>query len=47
MDPHATAAIILLLCLALLIITYVLGIEVGRASALLSHPGYGAALQAT
>lgn len=45
MNPHVATAIILVLCLALLIYVYALGIEVGKASNLLSHPGYGVALQ--
>ena len=46
MDPHIAAAVILVLCLVLIIITYVLGVEVGKASNLLTHPGYGSAMQA-
>jgi hypothetical protein len=45
MNPHVATAIILALCLALLIYVYSLGIEVGKASNLLSHPGYGVSLQ--
>ena len=44
MDPHIASAIILVLCLALILITYVLGVEVGKAAKLQSHPGYEAAL---
>jgi hypothetical protein len=46
MDPHIAAAVILVLCLVLIIVTYVLGVEVGKASNLLTHPGYGSAMQA-
>ena len=31
---------ILIICLILLILIYVLGIEVGKASILITHPGY-------
>jgi len=46
MNPQIAAVIILALCLVLIALTYVLGVEVGKASNLLSHPGYGSALQA-
>ena len=46
MTPHIAAAITLALCLVLIVITYVLGIEVGKASTLLAHPGYGSAVRA-
>ena len=46
MDPHTAAAVILALCLLLIVVTYVLGVEVGKTLTLLTHPGYGAALQA-
>lgn len=42
MDPQIAAAIILVLCLALILLTYVLGIEVGKALKLKSHPSYEA-----
>jgi len=45
MNPQIAAVIILTLCLVLTALTYVLGVEVGKASNLLSHPGYGSALQ--
>lgn len=45
MDPHIATAVILVLCLVLIIVTYVLGVEVGKASNLLTHPGYGSAMQ--
>jgi hypothetical protein len=45
MAPHTAAAIILALCLALIVVSYILGIEVGKASTLLSHPGYGTAMR--
>jgi hypothetical protein len=43
MDPHTAAATILALCLLLIVVTYVLGLEVGKALNLRTHPGYGAA----
>jgi hypothetical protein len=43
MDPHIAATMLLVLCLALILVTYVLGVEVGRAGALQQHPGYEAA----
>ena len=37
MSPNV--AILLVICLMLLIAIYVLGVEVGKASTLLAHPG--------
>jgi len=42
MDPHIATAAILVLCLFLIILTYVLGVEVGQAAKLQAHPGYEA-----
>jgi hypothetical protein len=47
MEPHIATAVILVLCLALILITYVLGVEVGEARASLTHPGYEAARATT
>jgi len=46
MNPHIAAAFTLALCLVLIVVTYILGIEVGKASTLLAHPGYGSAVRA-
>jgi ABC-type antimicrobial peptide transport system permease subunit len=43
MDPQVALAAILVLCLALILLTYVLGVEVGKASTLRRHPHYDAA----
>ncbi len=43
MDPYAYTAIILALCLVLTTVIYVLGVEVGKATALRAHPGYSTA----
>jgi hypothetical protein len=43
MDPHVASATILVLCLILILVTYVLGVEVGKAAKLRTHPGYEAA----
>jgi hypothetical protein len=43
MDPRLATAVILVLCVILIVVVYVLGIEVGRASKLRLHPGYEAA----
>jgi hypothetical protein len=42
MDPHIASAILLVLCLALILVTYVLGVEVGKTHAMQTHPGYEA-----
>jgi hypothetical protein len=43
MDPRTATAVILVLCLILVVVTYVLGVEVGKASKLRLHSGYEAA----
>ena len=43
MDPHSAATVILVLCLALVLVVFVLGVEVGKVSVLRAHPGYTAA----
>lgn len=43
MDPHIVVSVILVLCLALTVAVYVLGFEVGKATALHLQPGYEAA----
>jgi hypothetical protein len=47
MDANTACAAILVACLALIIFSYLLGLEQGKASTLLSHPGYEAAMQAS
>jgi hypothetical protein len=42
MDPRLTVVLILVLCLLLIIPIYILGVEVGAASKLRTHPGYEA-----
>ena len=42
MDPRTATAVILLLCLFLIVLAYVLGVEVGQAAKLRAHPGYEA-----
>lgn len=45
MSPHIAVIFILILCLSLIIVTYVLGFEVGKSNVLLMHPGFGSKLQ--
>ncbi len=40
MDLHTSLAVILVLCLVLVLVVYITGVEVGKASALRTHPGY-------
>ena len=46
MNPQIAAAVILMLCLFLIVITYTLGVETGKASVLITHPGYNPSTQA-
>lgn len=46
MEPHLALSFIIVLCIMLIISTYILGIEVGKTDVLLRHPGYGVAMQA-
>lgn len=43
MDPHLATSLMLMLCLVLVVATYVLGVEAGAAAKLTTHPGYEAA----
>jgi len=43
MDPHLATGLMLILCLALIVAAYILGVEVGAAAKLTTHPGYEAA----
>ena len=42
MEARVTIAAIIALCIAIVIVAYILGVEVGRAQMLQLHPGYEA-----
>lgn len=46
MEPHTTITVVLVLCLILIVMLYVAGIEVGRAITLRAHAGYAAVANA-
>jgi len=46
METRIAAAAMLLLCIFLIVLSYVLGVEVGQAAKLQLHPGYEGARRA-
>jgi hypothetical protein len=42
MGPQVAAMVILLVCLILVVMVYLLGIEVGKAAVMKKHPGFEA-----
>ena len=46
MEPHTSITVVLVLCLILIVVLYVAGVEVGREITLQTHAGYAAVASA-